>query len=319
MVGQYQSVAGKDGSSKSQQKWEALKVSEASGKAVLDLGCNEGFFVEKFLEVGAERAVGVDLNNQLIEMAKERVPSAEFYADNWENFLQDQKEDSFDIIIMLSALHYSKNYRKTFERINRILKPNGVFIIEASVDPNKHGYMVPVERTSDIGTDTVYHFTGPALLQLAEKWFGVRWVSQSVMQPGDPVKRAIYYLHPKRPYAVLVFGKSGSGKSRFLSEVISKNVNLFYIDKFVLQLMETKHTELGRLMKLSHEVGRLDYVYDMLIETGKWRDLLKFVIRHFEGSDSVAIESTILGHKEFRDELKNELSRSGYMVTEIDI
>lgn len=319
LEGQYQSVAGKEGSSKSQQKWEAMRIGDVTGKLVLDLGCNEGFFVEKFVELGASKVVGVDLNAQLISRARERVPGGEFHVANWEEYLEGEPENKYDIVIMLSALHYAGNYSEILRKIHRVLKRDGVFVLEASVDPNRHGYLVPVERKSDVATDTVFHFTGPALLEVASKWFGVRWVSQSVMQPGDPVKRAVYYLYPNRPFAMLIMGKSGAGKSRLVSEMVDKSVSVFSVDKFVLQVMETGYTAIGKEMKAVHQMGRLDKVYEMLMDGEKWKILLKYIERHFEGNKNIAIESSLLEYPEFRAAIKEGLRRRGYIVAETTI
>jgi len=56
-----------------EQKWkviESLLPQDISGKSVLDLGCNAGYFSIKMKELGASTVVGIDSNPRIITQAK---------------------------------------------------------------------------------------------------------------------------------------------------------------------------------------------------------------------------------------------------------
>ena len=73
-------------------RWNLFKLEGfVKDKTVIDIGCAEGWFVEKSLEAGAKRAIGVDLNDI------EREGKGEYYLHN-EFF-----ETSANIAILLSV------------------------------------------------------------------------------------------------------------------------------------------------------------------------------------------------------------------------
>lgn len=319
-VNQYQSVGGKTGSSKSQEKWDALQVKSFSGLNVLDLGCNEGFFIGKSLECGAGRAVGVDLNEELIAKAREHIPGGEFVHSNWEDYLDNLDANSFDVVIMLSALHYSKDYIATLRKISRVLKAEGQLILECSVDPTVLGcHYIPVTRGNPPFTDTVYHFTRRKLHQVAEDAFFIRYVNKSVMQPGDPIPRFIYNLHPKKPFCLLVTGKSGSGKTALTNLIGTNNAEfeVVSLDHFILALAQKKYTELGSFLAEKNTPGRIDILYSELLSSENVGVFVDYVVRECPGYKNVLIEGAILDDKNFRGKLVSSLENHRNFIVRI--
>ncbi len=49
-----------------------------SGKRVIDVGCGTGIITERIVALGAVEVAGIDIAEKMIEIARERVPSAEF-------------------------------------------------------------------------------------------------------------------------------------------------------------------------------------------------------------------------------------------------
>lgn len=316
-MNQYQSVAGKSGSSQSQKKWEALCYTEFSGKSVLDLGCNEGFFIEKAIEHGATEAVGVDLDKALLSQASKRVPSAKFIYQDWEEFLDQCTENKFDVVIMLSALHYSKNYAQTLSKVAKVLKPDGIFILEASVHTfGESNHFVPVTRGHPPLTDTVFHFTPGKLLRVLERDFFVRYVGPSVEQPGDPIRRFIYNLFPKKPFCLLVTGRSGSGKTAITNLICKSGENFepVFIDEITLSLMRNEFTEVGKFLKENFTIGRLDLTYEKLINSQYLTDFLSYVVREAEGFHNIVIEGFPLEDDRVMNEISKLIIEKGYIV-----
>lgn len=95
--------------------------------SVLDLCCGTGHY-SALLSYFVDDVVGVDFADVLIEKAKKRRSMARFIVgDARELPFEDQ---TFDGLISFSALYYIKEIETVFNEMNRVLKDNGVAIIE---------------------------------------------------------------------------------------------------------------------------------------------------------------------------------------------
>ena len=129
--GQYQSFDDAKGASQSAEKLKALRLaslqnrhSEATpleGLSLLDLGCNEGFFCGEAVRQGARRVVGLDSNNGFLERARKRFPTAEYRHGSW----WDIPDETFDVILFLSAIHYEPEQRALLQKLAGHLTPTG--------------------------------------------------------------------------------------------------------------------------------------------------------------------------------------------------
>ena len=137
-AGKYQSFPGAKGASQSDKKLERLSLpNDLKGKSVLDIGCNEGFFCLEAARRGAARVVGIDQSAHFVDAARSR--SREFsqieYIKGDAKNLPDEK---FDIILVLSVIHYFENPYDIFCDIVSHLKPNGILILNAGL-PTERG------------------------------------------------------------------------------------------------------------------------------------------------------------------------------------
>jgi len=99
------------------------------GEKVLDLGCANGRMFELFSPEGVEYH-GVDISPKLIDIAKKLYPAGNFQTADALNL--PFESNSFDKVYYISVLHHipSKEYRlRSFQEIERILKPKGVLIL----------------------------------------------------------------------------------------------------------------------------------------------------------------------------------------------
>ncbi|PHR93595.1 MAG: hypothetical protein COA69_02860 [Robiginitomaculum sp.] len=318
--GQYQSVVGKDGSSNSQGKWDAMKVpaNEIEGARVLDLGCNEGFFIEKFMSLGASAATGVDKDTILLDRARKRVPGANFVDAFWDDFLGAQADNSFDLIIMLSAIHYAPNYHQILRKINRVLAPGGTFYLEGSVGGFLTNLLVPVDRGQGAGADTVYHFTHASFARILSDQFTLRYINRSVDQPGDPIPRHMYKLTPKLRTCLIVTGASASGKTTLSQRIELADFTHIEIDKLTKMLMQTKLTGLGRDMAEKFSPRQLNKVYEYLLEDQTRLDqFTKYLIRNCKDTKDIVMEGVILNDDAYRARIIGLLEDDGFFVRTI--
>ena len=204
--GGYQSHGKDKNASDSSGKLNAIKLPNLQGKSFLDIGCNEGFFCGEALRQGASRAVGIDKGARFIAAAKEYYPEAEFYEQSWDTL----PEGPFDVIIMLSALHYEKRPRDLMKRIYDRLSPNGVFILEyGCVIGGQQKCWVEVPR----GVGVVKYPTLPLLRDHIMEDFAIRMVGRSVDQPGDPQPRYVFHCTKKTTNYIIAGGPPNLGKT----------------------------------------------------------------------------------------------------------
>lgn len=111
-------------------EWHVLKnmLPDFKGKSVLDLGCGYGWHCIYAKEQGAERVIGIDLSQKMIDKAKENSKnlSIDYYQMPVEDI--DFKEEQFDVIFSSLTFHYIENLEAVFRKINRFLKKGGSFV-----------------------------------------------------------------------------------------------------------------------------------------------------------------------------------------------
>jgi len=103
-----------------------LKLLEnVRGKRILDVGCGPGLYASLLIERGAI-VKGIDISKEIIEIAKNESPKAEFIIGNAEKL--PFKNSEFDIVIAPLVLHYLNLWDEVLKEIHAVLKKGGIFI-----------------------------------------------------------------------------------------------------------------------------------------------------------------------------------------------
>ena len=122
---------------------------DVHGFAVLDCGCGEGRFCRILVERGAERVLGIDACEPMIDAARELQSAKETYRVADVEDLSFLGGESFDLAVsylnQCDLLDFAANTREVF----RVLKPGGKFVI-ANVHPMRSA--VGMWQNSDDGT-----------------------------------------------------------------------------------------------------------------------------------------------------------------------
>jgi len=96
---------------------------------LLDVGCGTGEHL-KYLSSDSQ-CTGIDINIDMIEIAKKKVANAEFKVANMVDF---RLEETFDVIICLfSSIGYVQNFNnlvKTLENFYKHLNEQGLAVVE---------------------------------------------------------------------------------------------------------------------------------------------------------------------------------------------
>jgi SAM-dependent methyltransferase len=192
---EYESFDDRPGFSDSAAKWRALGLGPLDGLALLDVGCNEGYFVGRARAEGAAFACGFDAEPEVIDEARRRFPDAAFVAHDWDEPWAGAipRVGDYDVCLMLSVFHYSEHPAELLARVAEALRPGGLLVLEVGVAEGP-GERVRVERAHD----TTWHFTRSGLDALLTGWV-VEGERPSIGQATDPVPRVVIRARTPRP------------------------------------------------------------------------------------------------------------------------
>jgi SAM-dependent methyltransferase len=114
----------------------AIAMEYVKDKVVLDIACGEGYG-SNLLSKNAREVTGIDMDSKTINQASKK------YSKNNLKFIQGKVEDipvaenSFDVVVSFETLEHTKEHKKIFQEIKRVLKPGGLVIIST---PEKKYY-----------------------------------------------------------------------------------------------------------------------------------------------------------------------------------
>lgn len=110
------------GKTDSSKRLKFLDGENLSGKSVLDIGCNSGFYCLWAKKTGAERVVGIDIDKMRIEQAKTLAEieglSIEYYEKNLEEI---EEIGRFDIAFCFAVLTEIHDILCAFEALKKVI------------------------------------------------------------------------------------------------------------------------------------------------------------------------------------------------------
>jgi ubiquinone/menaquinone biosynthesis C-methylase UbiE len=127
----------KDYTAASSQLQNLLQRQHPTAKTLLDVACGTGKHLEYLRN--HYRVEGIDVNPDMLKLARQRCPEVPFHQANMVNFCLEYK---FDVITCLfSSIAYVKmreNLEKTLYSMVRHLRPGGVVVIEPFFSPENY-------------------------------------------------------------------------------------------------------------------------------------------------------------------------------------
>ncbi|MDZ8052155.1 MAG: class I SAM-dependent methyltransferase [Aulosira sp. ZfuVER01] len=142
------------------------------GKSLLDLACGEGFYTRQFKLQGAARVIGVEISENMIELARQEEARE---PQNIEYILGDvfelDKIGSFDLVVASYLLNYAQTRDQLLKMCQSIfanLKPGGRFVTINNNDSQppssylateKYGFIKSIASPLIEGTPIKYTFT----------------------------------------------------------------------------------------------------------------------------------------------------------------
>lgn len=111
-----------------QKKW-GIDLEWFKGKDCLDAGCGGGRFLIALARLGAKRVVGIDISEDGVKAARERVVQR-----NLQNVVTVQQasvleipfpDKDFDYVVSSGVIHHTPDPKKAFNELVRVLRPGG--------------------------------------------------------------------------------------------------------------------------------------------------------------------------------------------------
>lgn len=137
-------------------KWQRLKpaLSDLTGKRVLDLGCNNGWYMSRLREQGASEVIGFDpmpLNWMQWKLNQKLYPdtSQEFYLLGVEDL--PSLPSAFDAILSFGVLYHHRNPIQQLIDLRESLVPGGTLYLETIGIPGEEEIMlIPKDRYANM-------------------------------------------------------------------------------------------------------------------------------------------------------------------------
>ena len=121
------------------ERWAAIRpfLGDLSGKTVLDIGCNAGFFAMRVKELGASRVVAIDLDPVVLTQARFLAERSGLELELYERTAYDIVDlGPFDIVLCLGVLYHLRHPLLALDNIARICRERlfAQMVIRGSVD-----------------------------------------------------------------------------------------------------------------------------------------------------------------------------------------
>ena len=105
----------------------------AKGKSVLDIACGVGYAGPMFIQSGAVSYYGVDINDKLVEYAKDNFAS-ELIGYSVGNICTFKIDKKFDLISCFETIEHIRDYKTAIKNLCDILNPAGTLLVSS---PNR--------------------------------------------------------------------------------------------------------------------------------------------------------------------------------------
>lgn len=103
-------------------------IGDVDGADVVDAACGPGLYAEELVRRGAH-VTGFDQSTQMVELARRRVPAAEFRVHDLADPLDWLSDASVDAVLFALALEYVDDRVTALRELHRVLRPGGALVL----------------------------------------------------------------------------------------------------------------------------------------------------------------------------------------------
>ena len=175
-----------EGHWKSDLKWNrAIRAAgDIRGKTVIDVGCNNGYYLFRMREAGASHAIGFDpvaqFENQFLFLNEfARDPSIDFIRSGY----QEMGAATADIVFCMGVIYHQKNPMDVLEKLLGALRPGGRIILETMGLDIGENCLVPSGRYA--GSSGIWFVPGPGAVANWCKRTGLKCTLADVWDARD--------------------------------------------------------------------------------------------------------------------------------------
>lgn len=133
-------------------------TAEDEKKFILDIGCGDGYAMEKMIEMGYENVQGLTLHKQEWEQCKEKELTVHLMNYNFSQMM----DKFFHVLWMRQSLQYSFQPYYTMLELNRVLRINGWVYIEV---PDTSNAGVPLGTLHSETYERIFRASGFEIIQ----------------------------------------------------------------------------------------------------------------------------------------------------------
>lgn len=275
------------GQTDSSHKLSRLKMPEdLSGKRVLDIGCNEGFFSNAAATRGAASVIGIDMDERFLAEARRRYTrdNIEFRRQSWATL----PDGPFDLVMWTSAMHYELDPASVLRSISDVLAPDGLLILECGVVQSSR-----LEFVYSVRHDGGLWYPTLPLIEniLDDVGFAYRVVAQSELVGTDPVPRSVFHANNRLPTVLIVAGETKKGKTGLATLLKRSATKILELDYFVSRIATAKHaiTPIQKLIKEAYDGSNLSRIYKSIDEHNLTDAYLTLVAASICASDRLVV------------------------------
>ena len=98
------------------------------GKRILDLGCGFGEHCIQFVQLGAEKVVGIDISKKMLEVAQAENKNPKITYLNMPMEEIGQLSGTFDVVVSSLAFHYVEDFDGVIKNVYELLSLEGIFL-----------------------------------------------------------------------------------------------------------------------------------------------------------------------------------------------
>lgn len=179
------------------------------GKRVLSLGCGSGEDSYYLKSMGAAESIGIDISNNLIQIATASYPDCVFRQMNMESLSFDNEQ--FDFAYSSLAIHYVEDWTPVFKEVFRVLRPGSNFLFSANHPVKSSMVMTLNDEEKQVRQFSLVKYKNLRTIEVIGSYLGRKKLDDGLGTMGD----------------VTVWHKS-------ISEVIGEATNAgFVLDAFV--------------------------------------------------------------------------------------
>jgi len=102
-------------------------IGDVKDKDILDMGCGAGGHDRMLIEKGASHVLGIDISNNMLELARNNSnPKIDYQLLSMNDI--DKLDHKFDLVVSSLAIHYIEDYDALCNKVYNLLKDGGEFI-----------------------------------------------------------------------------------------------------------------------------------------------------------------------------------------------